>query len=282
MRLPRATAFAPARAMMVVALVFWGMGPLVAQSATPSQAQSAQPAAPPTAPAPAGEPFESQELLDDFRTGLGHAAVRLPIAALLGTALALRPRRAGSPRRDAAVIETQIVLSIVGALIMLVVGASLARAFGIAGAANLIRYRAKIEDPKDAVVMLSTLAVGLAAGVGLFGIAAVGTGFLVITLWIIEGFESHVRTFLVSVKLGEGTSNRRAAVERILQRAKTVFELRTTADEELIYLVNAGASVKTEELSAALAALAPKDEKTQIEWKEEKKARPLEKDEDDE
>ena len=71
-------------------------------------------------------------------------------------------------------IETQIVLAIVGALIMLVVGASLARAFGIAGAANLIRYRAKIEDPKDAVVMLSALSVGLASGVGLFGIAAVG------------------------------------------------------------------------------------------------------------
>jgi hypothetical protein len=282
MSLPRSRALAaPARAMMVVALVFWVVGPLAAQSATPSPSQSAQ-AAPPTAPAPAGEPFEAQELLEDFRTGLGHAAVRLPIAALLGTALALRPRRAGSPRRDAAVIETQIVLAIVGALIMLVVGASLARAFGIAGAANLIRYRAKIEDPKDAVVMLSALSVGLASGVGLFGIAAVGTGFLVLTLWIIEGFESHVRTFLVSVKLGAGTSDRRAAVERILQRAKTVFELRTTADEELIYLVNAGASVKTEELSAALAALAPKDEKTQIEWKEEKKARPLEKDEDDE
>jgi uncharacterized membrane protein YhiD involved in acid resistance len=179
------------------------------------------------------------------------------------------------------VIETQIVLAIVGALIMLVVGASLARAFGIAGAANLIRYRAKIEDPKDAVVMLSALAVGLAAGVGLFGIAAVGTGFLVITLWIIEGFETFVRTFLVTVKLGPGTSDRRAAVERILQRARTVFELRTTADDELVYLVNAGASVKTEELSAALAALAPKDEKTQIEWKEEKKARPLEKEEEE-
>jgi uncharacterized membrane protein YhiD involved in acid resistance len=174
------------------------------------------------------------------------------------------------------------VLSIVGALIMLIVGASLARAFGIAGAANLIRYRAKIEDPKDAVVMLSALAVGLASGVGLFGIAAVGTGFLVLTLWIIEGFETHVRTFLLTVKLGEGTSDLRASVERILQRAKTVFELRTTGDDELVYLVNAGGSVKTEELSAALAALAPKDEKTQIEWKEEKKARPLEKDEDEE
>ena len=277
----RASALAaPVRVMAVAALLFWPIAPLAAQAAAPAQ-QGAQ-AKPPSAPAPAGEPFEAQELLEDFRTGLGHAAVRLPIAALLGTALALRPRRAGSPRRDAAVIETQIVLAIVGALIMLVVGASLARAFGIAGAANLIRYRAKIEDPKDAVVMLSALSVGLASGVGLFGIAAVGTGFLVLTLWIIEGFETHVRTFLLTVKLGEGTSNRRAAVERILQRAKTVFELRTTADDELIYLVNADASVKTEELSAALSALAPKDEKTQIEWKEEKKSRPLEKDEEDE
>jgi hypothetical protein len=278
---PRAAAFAaPVRVMAVAALLFWPIAPLAAQAAAP--AQPAAQATQPTAPAPAGEPFEAQELLEDFRTGLGHAAVRLPIAALLGTALALRPRRAGSPRRDAAVIETQIVLAIVGALIMLVVGASLARAFGIAGAANLIRYRAKIEDPKDAVVMLSALSVGLASGVGLFGIAAVGTGFLVLTLWIIEGFETHVRTFLLTVKLGEGTSNRRAAVERILQRAKTVFELRTTGDDELIYLVNADGSVKTEELSAALSALAPKDEKTQIEWKEEKKSRPLEKDEDDE
>src|SRR5688572_27164539 len=285
---PRARALAAPVRVMLVAALFWPMAPLLAQSAAPRQPpaqatqptpQATQPAAPAATPS---EPFEAQELLEDFRTGLGHAAVRLPIAALFGTALALRPRRAGSPRRDAAVIETQIVLAIVGALIMLVVGASLARAFGIAGAANLIRYRAKIEDPKDAVVMLSTLAVGLAAGVGLFGIASIATGFLVITLWIIEGFETHARTFLVSVKLGDGTSNRRAAVERILQRAKTVFELRTTSDDELVYLVNAGASVKTEELSAALAALAPKDEKTQIEWKEEKKARPLEKDEDDE
>jgi hypothetical protein len=270
------------RLMMFAALIVWSGAPLLAQAPAPPQATGKQPSAQPAAPAPAGEPFETQELLDDFRTGLGHAAVRLPIAALLGTALALRPRRAGSPRRDAAVIETQIVLAIVGALIMLVVGASLARAFGIAGAANLIRYRAKIEDPKDAVVMLSALAVGLAAGVGLFGIAAVGTGFLVLTLLIIEGFETHVRTFLLTVKLGDGTSGKRPAVERILQRAKTVFELRTTGDDELVYLVNAGASVKTEELSAALAALAPKDEKTQIEWKEEKKARPLEKDEDEE
>ncbi len=95
--------------------------------------------------------------------------IRLPLAALLGTVLALRPRRRGTPERQPAVVQTQIILAVVGALIMLVVGASLARAFGIVGAANLIRYRSKIDDPKDAVVMLCALAVGLASGVGLYG-----------------------------------------------------------------------------------------------------------------
>ena len=85
----------------------------------------------------------------------GSALVRLPLAASLGAALALRPRRrSGTPPRNPAVVQTQIILSVVGAIIMLVVGASLARAFGIVGAANLIRYRSKIDDPKDAVVML--------------------------------------------------------------------------------------------------------------------------------
>ena len=214
------------------------------------------------------------ELEAGLRAGLAAAAVRLPLAAALGTLLALRPRRAGSPPHDFAVIQTQIVLAIVGALIMLIVGTSLARAFGIAGAANLIRYRAKIEDPKDAVVMLSTLSVGLACGVGLFGMAAFGAAFVMVTLWIIERFETRVRTFLLTVKLGDGTPTKRATVERLLKKSNTVFELRATSENELSYLVDAGRSLKTERLSMAIAALAP-DGKGQIEWKEQKKARPL-------
>ena len=87
------------------------------------------------------EPTNS-DWIDGVRAGM----LRLPIAAALGTALALRPRRRGTPTRTLAVVQTQIILSVVGAVIMLVVGASLARAFGIVGAANLIRYRAKIDD----------------------------------------------------------------------------------------------------------------------------------------
>ena len=94
-------------------------------------------------------------VMDTFNEELFASAVRLPLAALLGAVLALRPRRNGTPERQPAVVQTQIILAVVGSLIMLVVGASLARAFGIVGAAGLVRYRAKIEDPKDAGVMTS-------------------------------------------------------------------------------------------------------------------------------
>ena len=47
------------------------------------------------------------------------AAAALPIAAVLGAALAFRPVRRGTPPRKPAVIQTQIVLAIIGAVVML-------------------------------------------------------------------------------------------------------------------------------------------------------------------
>src|SRR6187455_3029111 len=155
---------------------------------------------PPTAPTSLTSTTDDRpETMDEIWL----AAKRLPLAALLGAVLALRPRRRGTPPRTTAVVETQIILAAVGALIMLIVGASLARAFGIVGAANLIRYRSKIEDPKDAVVMLCALAVGLASGVGLYALSAFSTAFLVGALWVIEGFEQGVKRFDLKIKAGK-------------------------------------------------------------------------------
>ena len=94
------------------------------------------------------------------------------------------PRSAWSARsapeivpRSAHVIQAQILLAIVGAMIIIVVAESLARAFAIVGAAGLVRYRARIKDPKDAGVMLVALAVGLTAGSGMFLFAAAACVF---------------------------------------------------------------------------------------------------------
>lgn len=198
------------------------------------------------------------------------ALIRLPLAALLGTALALRPRRRGTPPRDQAVIQTQIVLAVVGAVIMLVVGASLARAFGIVGAANLIRYRSKIEDPKDAVVMLGSLAVGLASGVGLYALTTFSTVFLVALLWIIESFEPETKKrFSLDVKAGDDTDALRPRIEAILERFNLDFELRTSSDEQLCYDVQVPLDLPTVRISNAILRLDPAGHAA-VEWSEKK------------
>jgi len=197
------------------------------------------------------------------------AMVRLPLAALLGAALALRPMRKGTPARVPAVIQTQIILAVVGAVIMLVVGASLARAFGIVGVASLIRYRSKIDDPKDAVVMLCALAVGLASGVGLYGLAVFATGFLVVALGVIESFEKGMKRFELTVKAGKQTDELRQKIEGILRRYKLEFELRSSADEEVCYEVKVPLDVPTDRVSNAILRLDPEGHAA-VDWSEKK------------
>jgi uncharacterized membrane protein YhiD involved in acid resistance len=209
-------------------------------------------------------------VMDNLQEELLASALRLPLAAILGAVLALRPRRRGTPERQPAVVQTQIILAIVGSLIMLVIGASLARAFGIVGAANLIRYRSKIDDPKDAVVMLCALAAGLASGVGLYGLAIVGTLFIVLCLWIIEGFEPQTRVFELTIKMADKTQDLRPKIEEVLRRFKARYELRTAAEDEVVYMVTTPRSLRTDRVSNAIIEIDP-DGKGAVEWNEKPK-----------
>ena len=200
---------------------------------------------------------------------LQDALIRLPLAALLGAALALRPRRKATPPRMPAVVQTQIILAVVGAVIMLVVGASLARAFGIVGAANLIRYRSKIEDPKDAVVMLCALAVGLASGVGLYALAVFSTAFLMVALGVIESFEKGVKRFELTIKAGDKTDEMKPRIENILRRFDLEHELRSSADDQVAYEVALPLDVNRDRVSNAILRLDPQGHAS-VEWSEKK------------
>ena len=187
----------------------------------------------------------------------------------LGAALAFRPRRRGTPPRSAPVIQTQILLAIVGALVMLIVGTSLARAFGIVGVASLIRYRAKIDDPKDAVVMLATLSVGLCCGVELYGLAMFATVFVLAVLWLIESLEpEQLKTFDLKV-VAPDPAALRAEVETILRRANVQFELRSAGAKDLVYETQLPFSVRTDRIANAILLLQPAE--TEVSWEEKKK-----------
>jgi MgtC family/Domain of unknown function (DUF4956) len=210
---------------------------------------------------PPGHVSEKAELLQ--------AVISLPIAAALGAALAFRPQRRGTPPRDPAVIQTQIILALVGALVMLVVGASLARAFGIVGAASLVRYRSKIDDPKDAGVMLSCLAIGLASGVGIYWIAALSTLFILAVVWVLESQEPEgVKDFLLKLK-GKDTGRLKDGLEKMLSKNNVKYELRTSSQDDLMYSVRLPLTKRTDRLTNAILELGEQQDLS-VEWSDKK------------
>jgi uncharacterized membrane protein YhiD involved in acid resistance len=136
------------------------------------------------------------------------------------------------------------------------------------GAAGLVRYRAQVKDPKDAGVMLSTLAVGLAAGVGLYMLAFFAALFVMALLWIIESFEPEAQKFFL-LKIGTADARKsQSEVEALLRRHRAKYELRTSSEQELSYEVSLPARRSTDAITSSLFQL---DGTTEVDWDEEKK-----------
>ena len=210
------------------------------------------------------------DLLEGHLAMMLRALIALPLATAMGALLAFRPRRRGTPPRSSPVIQTQIILAVVGAVVMLIVGASLARAFGIVGAANLIRYRAKIDDPKDAVVMLVTLSLGLACGVELYGLAAFSTLFILGVLWIVESLEPESRKAFELKVTSNDPATIRGDIEAILRRYHIGYELRSAGAKELCYAADLPLNARTDRIANAILMLQPGGE-TEVVWDEKKK-----------
>src|SRR3954469_9829789 len=180
------------------------------------------------------------------------AVFRLPLAALLGAALALRPRRKEQARRSVLVVQTQIMLAVVGAVIMLVVGNSISRAFGLVGAAGLVTHGSTLDDPKEAVVMLCALGAGLAAGVGLYVLAPFATLFMASVLLVVEYFEPSARKAFELRITRKNAPGFRPKLEGVLFGFRLEVELLSESDEELGYSVSAPIDVRTRDISDTL------------------------------
>jgi hypothetical protein len=223
-----------------------------------------------TAGEKAGEVLAGTNGIPSFSfADLGHALLCLVVAAFLGTVLAFRPRRAGGPPRVAHVTQAQIMMAIVGGLVMLIVGASLARAFAIAGTAGLVRYRAKIDDPKDASVMLACLALGLASGVGLLYLAAAGTAFIVGVLWLLEWREPWPPKLFELKVSAKDPASLKSKVEALLAAHHIKFDLRESTEKHIAYSAQVPEGRRTARISAEIAALHGA-EAVEVEWDEKK------------
>jgi len=81
---------------------------------------------------------------------------------------------------------TLIMMPTIISIIILLIGDNIARAFSLAGAFSLIRFRSAPGDPKDIAYVFFTLAVGLAAGMGYVGYAVLFAIFLCSVMLVLE------------------------------------------------------------------------------------------------
>src|SRR5688572_12437393 len=238
-----------------------GSTPAVTTSATPSPAPAAnqpQPDNPLIGELFGSDVPGSPASFESWESTSARIALRFSLAAFLAALLAFRPRRGvGVARRNPYVAQTQILMAVVAGGMMMVVGDSAARAFGIFAAASLVRFRTNIRDPKEITVLLVCLGVGLAAGVGRWDMAVILTLFVLIALSVLEFFEPMqvFRSMEVSVQT-RSVDRTDDVLKRLFERYGFDYELRELNREDaeeplgkIVYLVNLDPVVSTGKLS---------------------------------
>ena len=204
----------------------------------PPASNSVNPAANATASAPSDNPFiaaatdvagSNDEFENMSRSEAAMQIVlRLLFAVMLSGILAFRPRQ-DVPlfRRSLFVSQTQILLAVVAAALMMVVGDSAARAFAIFAAASLVRFRTNIRDPKEITVLLISLALGLAAGVGRWELGIALCLFALALLWLLEFNEQEMifRAMELSIKT-PNTDRTQEILRKIFKRKRLDAEVR--------------------------------------------------------
>jgi uncharacterized membrane protein YhiD involved in acid resistance len=115
--------------------------------------------------------------------------LRMALATLLGACVAYRIWRpllpfTSPPSTQGA--QTQTLIAAAGALMVVVIGDNVARAFGLVGLGSFIRFRSGISDPRDAAVMFVMIGIGMACGLGMSLMALAGTAFVCVLLIIFD------------------------------------------------------------------------------------------------
>ncbi|HMJ09411.1 MAG TPA: DUF4956 domain-containing protein, partial [Pyrinomonadaceae bacterium] len=108
-----------------------------------------------------------------------------------------------------------------------IVGDNTARAFAIFAAVSLVRFRTNIRDPKEITVLLISLALGLAAGVGRWELGISLCLFALALLWLLEYNESAqvFRSLELTVKTRD-PEHTQVILKKIFKRLKIDAEVR--------------------------------------------------------
>jgi len=118
---------------------------------------------------------------------LGDAILTIIVSFILGALISftyMKTSTKGGYSQNFAL--TLVIIPTVIAIIVFLVGSNVARAFSLAGALSIIRFRSAPGDSKDISYVLFTTSAGLAVGTGLFGYGILFTGSLCLLMYVLK------------------------------------------------------------------------------------------------
>jgi anti-anti-sigma factor len=156
---------------------------------------------------------------------------KLVVAALIGLQIS-QIHQPATRERGRNMEQAQVLLCVSGAMMMIIIGNSLARAFGIAGAASIIRFRTPVDDPKDVTILFLLMGLGMSAGLGAFAVSGLGTAFLCIALVALDQVSAQ-KARVMSVEIqANGRVFPTTHVEGVFARNQVVWEPREISQSD--------------------------------------------------
>lgn len=158
---------------------------------------------------------------------------------------------------------TVVFVTVIVAMVMMVIGNSLSRAFALVGALSIIRFRTVVKDTKDTAFVFWALAAGMAAGTGNYVLGAIGTGIVSLLAMLLHSSNFgalYKSEFILRFRYATSTGES-AHLETIQSMAKrsSLLHIEHSGDGEslkMTYDIVLQENRSAEELSKAIGALA--------------------------
>ena len=189
-------------------------------------------------------PFDVQDLSGTFSVGDIAIALSLSfvLSAMVGWVYRFTHRNVSYSQ---SYVQTLVILGMLIALIMLVVGSNIARAFALVGALSVVRFRNAIKETRDVGFIFLVMGVGMAAGTRFYTlavVAAVAISLIILVMYRFNWFASSVQRQVVKVQIPPD-GNYTDRIQDVLIAHTSEFELvsmesiRGGALTELMYTV---------------------------------------------
>jgi len=101
-------------------------------------------------------------------------------------------------------VHTLVLMGMVVAIIMLVIGSNIARAFSLVGALSIIRFRNAVKETRDVGYIFFAMAIGMAVGTRFYLVAIIATVVICFLLWSMVKFNffaKEIREQILKVRL---------------------------------------------------------------------------------